>query len=660
MNISFSNRQGSGRSELLGGLQMSPLLPVYDDEGNYTGSYVPAANVGTSQNPVAILERAADNYRKSVRIFGDVYAEVDLMDGLTFKTSAGADIQSLDDRQFLPLNPEHAEARSVSALTEEDFFRYEWIWNNTLNYNKSFGEHNLNALVGLEALRGGQKGKTVSRTNYLFETPDYYLLTNGAGAPIFNNSYDGSSSLFSIFGTANYSYNNKYLLTATVRRDKSSRFRGDNQSDVFPSFSAGWVVSNEDFFPEGFVSRLKLFGSWGELGNQTLPVGNPTDNISNLGESLANYSFTGNGSIRTGAYLSQVGNPNLRWETSETTNIGINLGFLNDKLQLTAEYFNIITKDLISQDFSLINTTAIDAAAPYVNLGSFKNTGVDLSLGYQNMTDSGWSYGIQANVSHYKNEVTELISDFVLGRSEFRGGAVTRTQVGQPLSSFYGRVVEGIFGSESEVSGHADQGFATPADGVGRFKYKDVNQDGVITDEDRTFIGSPHPDFVYGINLNVGYKTFDISAFISGSQGNEIYNYNKIYTDMPTFYNTNRSVRVLDAWSPNNLDATIPKPGLAVPNNETQPNSFFVEDGSFLRLKNVQIGYALPKKVIDKLKVENLRFYVQGTNLFTLTDYDGQDPELGPRNGGDNLTISVDDVQYSTAQIFTFGLNLKF
>lgn len=659
INLSFTNTRGGG-SQVQSGVLMNPLIPVRDDEGKLAGTYNGAANLGNTRSPVAQLLRASDNFAKRLRVFGDVYAIVDIMDGLSFKTSAGGDIEAFNDRRFQPLDPEHSEPLSVNTLFEQDQDRYEWVWNNTLNLNRTFGDHSINAVVGIEALKFESKGKQITRNDFLFETPEFYLLSNGAGVPNVSFAFDGATSLFSIFGTANYSYKSKYLLTATLRRDKSSRFLGDNQSDTFPSVSGGWVISEEDFFPQGaLVSSLKVKGSWGEMGNQTLPANNPTINISSLGEQLANYSFNGAGAITTGAFLSQVGNPNLKWETSESINVGVDLGLFNDKLLISAEYFDIETKDLVSRDNSLISTTAIDATAPLVNLGSFTNTGFDFSVSYSNTTPSGWSYGIQANISHYDNEVEELISDFILG-ADFRGGPVTRTQVGQPLSSFFGRVVDGIFASEAEVAASASQGFPSNAAGVGRFKYRDVNGDGTITDDDRAFIGSPHPDFTYGVNLNVGYKGFDVSAFISGSQGNDIYNYTKIFTDFPTFTNTNRSTRVLDAWRPDNLGAALPRLSQQITNSETQPNSYFVEDGSFMRLKNLQIGYALPKQIIEKMGLTLLRFYAQGTNLFTISPFDGFDPELGPRFGSDNLTIGVDDNQYPTSQIFTFGLNLKF
>lgn len=682
VNLSFDRRSG-GQSWSNFASRMSPLVPVYDDEGEFAGNYSNDTGLSNPNNPVAEATRQADNYNKTLRVFGDVYATLDIIDGLQFKTSIGGSLTGYNDRSFRKKIPESSEPLSLNTLREQDFDKTEWVWSNTLSYNKSFGEHNVNALAGIEAVKVNQKGKQISRTDFFFETPDYYLLSNGLGAANVDYAYDNGSSLFSIFGTVNYNYSGRYLLTATVRQDESSRFIGDNKSDIFPSFSAGWVVSNEDFFPEGIVSRLKLKGSWGQLGNQTLPVGNPTVNISGISDQFGNYVFNGSGTASPGAILNAVGNPDLRWETSETTNFGLELGFFDNKLNASIEYFTITTKDLISQDASLISSTAIDAAPPYVNLGSIENKGIDATLSFADQSDSGFRYGIDINFSSYKNEVTDLINAFQPGFGGFRTtGTATRTQVGQPLSSFFGREVIGIFASEAEVAAAPDQGFATPADGVGRFQYKDIpvrtitldtngdvisdtfESDGIINDDDRTFIGSPHPDFTYGVNLTVGFKGFDMSAFFQGSQGNEIFNNDKVYTDFPTFFDANRSVRVLDSWTPTNLDAELPALSASLTNNEGSANSFFVEDASYMRLKNLQIGYTFDEKFSDILGMDSVRFYLQGTNLFTITGYDGVDPELQPRfnNDGsvDNFTIGVSDNNYPLASIYSLGINLKF
>ncbi|OIQ36752.1 MAG: SusC/RagA family TonB-linked outer membrane protein [Bacteroidetes bacterium MedPE-SWsnd-G1] len=639
INISYSNTLSGNGEAIENSFRMTPLLPVRDDDGNFTG--VAAPDLGNTRNPAAQLYRSKDNYNKRYAVFGDVYLSYDILDELTFKTTLAGGFNTFDSRAFTYLDPEHGEPISTNTLAEQDQTAWNWAWTNTLNYNKSFGDHSINALVGIEALKNESKGKGVSRTGYLFEDPDFYLLNNGSGAPNVDYAYAGWDSLWSIFGTANYSYKDKYYFTGTLRRDTSSRFKGDNQSDIFPSFSGGWVLSKEDFYPEdAFVGRIKVKASWGELGNQTLPASNPTINISSLNEGLANYAFNGNASsIATGALLSQVGNPDLVWETSVATNFGVDLSMLDSKIGVGLEFYQIKTKDLITRDFGLINSTAIDAGAPLVNLGDVKNTGFDLALSYGDETDGGFSYNLSANISSYKNEVTALIDGApVAGRGDLRNGAVTRTEVGGEMSYFYGRQVAGL-------------------DSNGRMEFVDVNGDGVVNDDDRTNIGSPHPDFTYGLNANLAYKGFDAQLFFTGSQGNDIYNYNKVFTDFGYFFKGNRSTRVLDAWTPSNTNTNIPALTSSYPLEESSSNSYFVEDGSYFRLKNLQIGYTLPENISGKISSESIRFYVQATNLFTITDYSGFDPEVVAY---DNLSLGVDSRLYPNSQIFTLGANIKF
>lgn len=640
LNASFSN-QNEGTLEAINmAYRSSPLIPVFDDEGDFAGTGPASTGLSNTRNPAALLKRGADNYNKIFRVFGDLYLKAELYEGLSFKTTISGNIENFTQRTFVKLDPEFSEPLATNTMREQDINNWSWTWNNILNYNTIIGDHNINALAGIEAVEENSKGKNISRTGYLFETPDFYLLSNGSGLPNVDDAYEGGNTLFSIFGTANYSYKSKYFATVTLRNDKSSRFLGDNQSQTFPSFSAGWLASDEDFFPkDGAISRLKLKASYGQLGNQTLPASNPTINISTLSETLANYALSGN-ALSTGAILSQVGNPNLKWETSVTTNLGFEMGLFNNDLSISFEYFDIDTKDLITRDLSLISSTAIDASAPLVNLGDIQNTGFDLAIGYGHETSYGLNYSINANISHYRNEVQNLISDFQAGRTDLRGGAVTRTEVGRAISEYFGRKVTGY-------------------DANGRWTYEDVNGDGTINDDDRTYIGSPHPDFTYGVNLAASYKGFDVSAFFSGSQGNDAYNYQKIFTDFPTFFGSNQNVRVLDAWTPDNTNATLPALSQSITNAETQPNSYFVEDASFLRLKNLQVGYTFNEDITSSIGLDMLRLYVQGTNLFTITDYTGLDPEV---ISNDNLSLGIDGPNpvFPLAQIITVGINTKF
>ncbi|MFT5833144.1 MAG: TonB-linked SusC/RagA family outer membrane protein [Cognaticolwellia sp.] len=637
INVAFTNTKLGVNEAIENASRMTPLLPVLDDDGEYTG--VAGPGLSNTRNPAAQLYRSRNDYNKRLSIFGDVYMSYQIIEGLTAKTVLAGGFNTFNSRYFTALDPEHGEPISTNTLAEQNQTAYNWNWTNTLNYQKSIGDHYINAIGGVEALKDQGKGTGISRQGYLFEDPNFYLLSNGSGAPNIDYVYSGYNTLFSIFGSVNYSFQDKYFATVTLRQDESSRFIGDNKRDIFPSLSAGWDVTKEAFFPQGSVlSRLKLKGSWGQLGNQTLPANNPTVNISNLNEALANYSFNGS-SISTGALLSQVGNPDLKWETSVSTNFGIELGLLNNKLIINAEFYNIDTKDLITRDFSLISSTAIDAGAPLVNLGDIRNRGVDLELGYADKTAGGFGYDISFYVSRYKNEVISLINDApVAGRQDLRNGAVTRTEVGGEMSYFYGRNITGL-------------------DDNGRFVYEDVNNDGVVNDDDRTNIGSPHPDFTYGINLKANYKGFDASVFFTGSQGNEIYNYNKVFTDFGLFFNGNRSTRVLDAWTPTNTDTDVPALTGSYPLEEASANTYFIEDGSYFRLKNLQVGYTLPDAISERANIQSVRIYIQGSNLLTITNYSGYDPEV---ISYDNLSLGVDRQIYPLSKGITFGTNIRF
>jgi len=536
------------------------------------------------------------------------------------------------------LNPEAKESRSNATLTEGDVTQYNWSWTNTLNYRNTFGKHSVNALAGIEAIEERGKGKTIERSSYLNEDPNFVLLSNGIASPNVSEAFDGYTTLFSIFGTVNYDFDGKYFLTATLRNDKSSRFIGDNQSQTFTSVSGGWEISKENFFnTEGFFNRLKVRASYGELGNQTLPIRNPAQNGYFQSQQYADYSFDG-GSIQDGVILTQVGNPDLKWETSKSVNVGLDFSFLQSRLSGYVEYFNIETKDLIVRDNNAVSLTAIDAGAPFVNFGTVINKGVDFQLSWNDQIGEDFSYSISGNLSTVKNEVTQFKAPLQGNSDGIRKGQVTRTEEGDEISFFYGREITGI----------------TPE---GRFIYRDVNGDGITDTADRTKIGSPHPDFTYGANFNANYKNFDISFFFQGTEGNDLWNYNKVFTDFGFFFDGTRSTRVLDARSPSNPDGTFVALSATSQNNEDEPNSYYVEDGSYLRLKNATIGYTLPSSTLNDIGITSLRIYLTGSNLFTITDYEGFDPEVIPI---DNLTLGLDRQINPLSRIITFGANFKF
>lgn len=643
-NITLDEERGG--NQIQAALRSSPLIPLRDDNGAFAGIYSTSLGIGNVNTPYATLIRGKDDYNKSLRVIADIYLQAQITKDLSFKSSFGGQNRYFNRRSYSPSTPE-AETGGSQTLNEQGFNQYEWVWTNTLNYNTTFGsDHSLDAFVGYEANKQFYKGNQITRATFLFETPDYYTLATGTGTPIVvpGGTQANSNSLVSAFASANYSYKDKYLLSTTLRKDETSRFSPENQGKLFTSASIGWVIDKESFFNSSVIDNLKLRASYGELGNQELPASNPDVNISGLNEDQSFYSFTGaRGSVTPGAILLSVGNQNLTWETSVSKNIGLDFGLLSGRIRGSIEYFDISTKDLIVRDNSLISSTAIDAGAPFVNFGEVNNKGVDFDIVYADETNSGFNYEVAFNLSSYKNTVVSLVGDTpIAGNSSYRGGAVTRSEVGQPISSFYGRQVTGIQ--------------QTGAD-AGRLQYAEIDGVAGINDGDRTVIGSPHPDFTYGININMEYKNFDLMMFWNGSQGNDIYNYSKIFTDFPTFFNGNRSTRVLDAWTPANGSNTQPALSESITNSETQPNSFFVEDGSYLRLKTLQLGYTFSDVKIKNAGVDSIRLYLSGANLLTFTDYDGLDPEVASNSA---LTIGVDEGTYPLPRITTVGLNINF
>ena len=653
LNVTYDKELTTSGNPIQNAAFSSPLVPVRDTNGNFAGTYSNSARVGIANNPVADLARGADDYNKNLRVIGDISVKWQITPELLFKSSAGITMRDLNGRYFTALNPEHGEAISNNTLTEQSFRQDSWVVTNFLNYKNSFGDHTLDLLVGTESTKNNYKGFGALRTNYLFEDPSFYLLSNGSGVPVIAGASASSNSIFSLLATANWSYGGKYFATATVRQDDTSRFAKATADAIFPSGSIAWLVSNEDWFDSSVFDTLKIRASYGELGNQEIGISNADINISTINEFTGAYAFGGSGSATAGAVIASKGNPLLTWETMTSKNFAIDAGFFDNKMTMTLDVFENVTDGLVAQDTQKISTTAIDAAAPYTNLGSMKSSGFDLSLNYTDVTSSGLTYSISANATKAVNEVTELISEAYSGSSQ-RIGTMTRTSVGEPISYFYGRKVLGIFQNDAEVAAHATQDGAGP----GRFKYEDINGDGVINDSDRTKIGDPHPDLIFGVNMNFAYKNWDMSMFWNGSLGNDIFDYTALYYETPYFFNGNRSTRVLDSWSPTNTDAELPALSETTLNSEfSTANSFFVRDGSYVRLRSLQIGYTLPDTIASKLGASSARVYYNGTNLLTLTDFTGLDPEV-PRGGA--LDIGVYSAQYPSNSISSLGINIKF
>ncbi|MGK7395081.1 MAG: SusC/RagA family TonB-linked outer membrane protein [Candidatus Cyclobacteriaceae bacterium M3_2C_046] len=664
LEVSYTDGRVFGNNDEGNPVSMSyrvpSIMPVYDINGFFAGSK--GGGLTNGNNPMALLWRSKDNPDTDLRIFGGAFAEFDVLEDLTLKSQVGIDYEVGHNWGFSFLNIEAAEVGSSNGFFENMGRRFNWTWTNTAEWRATFNDiHRLNVLVGSEAIEETQRGFGANRQFYFSSQPSYRYLGTGEGG--INNGGGGYEwALFSVFGKVNYALMDKYRLEVTVRRDGSSRFGPNFRYGTFPAFSAGWTVSEEDFMANvPWISYLNLRGGWGQTGNQEIDNYNFA---STYGTSLL-YSAYDIGGSNTGTVAgfdaARFGNLDTRWEATETTNIGLDATLFAD-FSLTFDWYTRSTTDML---YGLpLPATRGNAAAPAINVAEMKNTGFDIGLSYTGASaDNDFTYNFSANVSHYTNELVALGIDQPLQGGLLRGELYTQAEPGMPISSFFGYMIDGIYQNEQEIrdSGVEYPGYTEVLDdgsvvGVGKFRYQDVSgpegvPDGVITPDDRTYIGNPHPDFTYGFNANLNYKNFNFTLFLQGSQGNDVINYVRRWIDFNKFQG-NRSVRVYnDTWTPQRPNASLPILD-ANDNISDIPSTYFVEDGSYMRIKNIQLGYTFP----ESLGVRQLQVYVQATNLLTFTSYSGLDPEI-PSEFGDRR-MGVDEGLFPAAQNFILGVNL--
>lgn len=665
-NFSFARSQGvsqPGGNQQEGNvmtqiLKAQAIVPVYDIGGNFGGGK--ANGLSNGSNPVAVLTRNKFNEGTFYKVLGNVFAEVKIMDGLTARTSYGIDYFDNYNAGFSYPTWENSEPNTVNGFSENWSKGYTWTWSNTVNYRKSFGESNLSVLAGYEAIRGSFRSINGGLSNYFTTAQDAWYLNTGLADP--NSRSVGSNgsfnSLASAFGKIDYVYDNRFLFSATVRRDGSSNF-GDDKYGVFPAGSIGWRISDEAFLQGvAWIDDLKLRVSYGIAGNQSIPSGNAFDRFGG-GTGSSFYDITGsNNSLATGYYLTGRGNPSTRWEKSISTNIGFDASFFGGKLLAVVDLYDKTVVDLLFNP-QLPGTAGVGSAPPFVNIGEMQNRGVDFSLDYRdNRGDLGWSVGLA--MTTYQNTIVKIdgnVESFFSTGGDTRIGRTSINQIDNPIGTFYGYTYDGIFRSEEEVTAHAAQDGAA----VGRIRFKDINGDDIINDEDLGIIGSPHPDFTGGLNLGANYKNFDFTVFLFFSYGNEIFNYNRLFESF-RFFNTNvRKDVVTESFHPvNNPDGTLPM----IDENDVfseRPSSFYVEDGSYIRVKQAQIGYTISSEMASKIGVGNTRIYLQAQNLFTLTNYTGIDPALssfGTRGNADQWAGN-DFGNYPGSKIFMAGISLS-
>ena len=636
----------------------NPATAVYNPDGSFAGPVTAEEVAFGIRNPIAEALSISNDLRRD-RILGNIYAEIDITDNLSFKTEIGGDFgNNLSDR-FQPSFTYGIINRGINQLTVRRESTDFWIVKNLLTYQNNFNDrHDLTVLLGQEAQESTWQGIIAQDGDFV--SNDVPILGTG-DANDFIQQYRGSNALSSYFARAIYTLDNKYSVTASIRADGSSNFAEGNRWGYFPSISASWRLSEEGFWSESIpFTNVKLYGGYGEIGNQAIPA-----------FAFGSRLTTVNTGIGTGFEFANFANPDLKWESSNQVNLGLSFSTLNDRLNATIEVYNKISKDFLFQfaatDFITGGNSPGAITAPWINIGRMGNRGIDLALEYSDVIGNKVTWNSSLTVSHYKNEVKELLGDLTLNGSVTLDGSnqnITITQPGQPIGLFYGFQVEGLFRTLDDIEGAPIQ-FGRPFEDalfattwLGDVKFRDVNGDGVIDNDDRTVIGNPHPDFTFGFQNSFNYGNFELSVFMQGSVGNDVFNAigRSLTAANRTF--TNQSPTVLDFWSVQNPNSSSPR----LARNDT-PNinisDRYIEDGSYLRIQNLTFGYNVPTSVLRGASINALKIYWSVQNLATITGYSGYDPEIGSLNQNTTL-MGIDNGRYPTPRIYTIGLNVEF
>ncbi|TKK67030.1 TonB-dependent receptor [Ilyomonas limi] len=659
-NPTFGN-QGEG-SPFTTAYREDPIIPIYDIMGNFAGTK--SQDLGNARNPYADIYRTKDNVGNRWDITGNVFAEVDFLKHFTARTSFGGSVNNNYGYNFNYVGYENAEGNTgANSFSENASYNTQWTFTNTLTYSNTFGEHTVRALLGTEAFNSYGRGLGGTRSNYFSENPDYWTLNTGSPSGQSNTGYAYQSSLWSQFAKLEYNYAGKYLLNGTLRRDGSSVFAEEVRYGYFPSISAGWVISQENFMKGvSFINNLKIRYSWGKMG---IANADPT-NAYNLYSSRAGKSFydlTGSSTVPLGGfYRSNLGNPGAKWEGDIISNIGFDATILKNKLDVTIDWYKKKVSGLL---FTATGTQydvvfVGDAALPKINVGDMQNTGIDGSITYHATIQKDLKIDVTGTLTSYNNKIVDIPGAGYFSGPTIRNAILQRYEEGHPVGAFYGYQVIGLFQSEDDIAKSPDQDGAKP----GLFKYQDVNNDGKITADDRTYIGNPNPDFTYGLNIAISYKAIDFSAFFFGSKGNDIYNNTLYFTDFPDFFKGGiRKEVALNSWTPERTNTNIPAMYTTGSFSSDQTaNSYFISKGSYFRAKQMQIGYTLPASTLSRFGVDRLRIYVQSANLFTITKYQGLDPELQSvdPNGNSSNGFGTDQGNYPHTPSFLVGVNLNF
>ncbi|MEP6950106.1 MAG: TonB-dependent receptor [Ginsengibacter sp.] len=675
MNLAYNKTKqvsssGDGFSDGLGGsivryaLFRTPATPVKDANGQYVD--LPATikiggsdiNVfGDGLNPVGLAANTDRNFN-SYSLLGDVFLEVSPVNHLKLKSDIGTNLIITNYKQFYPTWGSAARLQnSPNALSQYNQNNFNYNWTNTATYDWTTGKHTLNALVGTEIVYNDTKLLSASNSNFPNQSPTFQYLNNGTSITPSVGGNESNASLSSVFGRLDYQYAGKYLAAFSVRRDGSSRLDPHNRWGNFYSGSVGWRIDREKFMENvKAVSNLKLRASLGQLGNQE---------INNYGYAslIGGNGYYAFGNSAAPAYtIYSKGNPNVKWETSTIGDAGLDLGLFKGAINITADYYRKVTSNLLVNPPNPTSAGTV-AGAAFENNGKILNEGFEFEIAYQKQISKDWHFDVSANLATIHNEVLALLNNQPIPGGRVDNNVfVTSTAVGHPVGAFYLLQQEGIFQTPLDVFTHANQGANIQP---GDVKFKDVNKDGVIDQNDRVFAGSPIPTITYGFTGNVSFKEFDLNLFFQGASGNKIYN--QVNTDIEGFYRpfnlTERAAT--ESWHGEGTSNYLSRLSFTGAQNNKQTSTRFLENGSYLRLKNIQLGYRLSTAALARLKISSMRFFVSAQNVFTITKYTGLDPEMATSAdaaaAGDGVrAVGIDWGTYPSARTFTAGVNFIF
>lgn len=670
--ISFTDRDvigssgdGAGPGNELSGIRYAliaaPVFPIRYDNGEYIKTSTELADPmlfgDGNANPLAFIDATDWNIQR-YRIFGNVFLQWDVFQGLNFRTNLGVDLLFSNEKLFKERLS--AAIYDPSSLTEGRTISRNLVWNNLLDYNRTFGKHRISGLLGMEAIQNTDNFLGASANNFFRTDPLFRYIDNSIAEDISNVGASGIEtewSLLSYFAQLGYTFDRRYVLNAGIRRDGSSRFGEGNRWGYFPSVSVAWNISNEPFFANvDAVSGLKVRASWGKLGNQNIGI-YPFASQIETGRRV--YPF--NNRIVTGARVIETGNENIKWETTRQLDFGLEFSLFNDRLSFTADYYEKKSSDILVR--VPIPQAGGSLNPPFVNAGEVENTGFEFAAIYRN-TIGDFRYNISANVATIRNEVLSLAeSEPILGGFGLADGPITKTEPGFPMGSFFLYQMEGLFQSQEEIDASPFQSDDTRP---GDVKFADLNGDNVIDDEDRAHLGNPFPDFTYGLNASFFYKNFELSILAQGVQGNDVYFLygNFAYETQARGFNSYRDI--LNRWTPENPNTDIPKVSIDDRNGNRRISTRFLEDGSYLRIRNITLAYDFGELLKTDF-IGGLRAYVQVQNAFTFTSYPGLDPEIQANandtqgfNISSDLAVGIDWGTVPAPRMYTVGLRAEF